>query len=828
MALSCDAARARMSNAPVDEATRLRLLADYGVMDTGPDQTLDEIVALASTICETPVALISLVDDTRQWFKAKVGTETAQTPRDVAFCAHAIAQHDDELFTVRDARLDPRFSENPLVKGAPNVVFYAGAPLVVEQGAKLGTLCVIDVKPRELTKVQRQALEVLSKLVVKHLQHRRDQAEEGASGRQLHAVLTSIADAVVATDVRGRVTFMNPVAERLVKQTSAEAIGKPLSELLEIRSDETHETTINPADRVLREGTPIGSSNHTLIVKKDGRAIPVDDSAAPIRNARGDLTGAVLVFHDISELRKLDADRTRMEAELTRSFNLALDLLATTQDGYFTKVNPAIERTLGRSAEEIMAMPILDFVHPDDVRRTLEQRAAVAHGGEVKAFEARYRHEDGSYRWISWNATSTGGIAYATGRDVTDERAVVAERARLFEEQHAARESAEKATHAMDQFLATVSHELRTPLSAILGWTRLLRGDQIADDQRPKALATIERNAVAQAQLINDLLDVSRIISGKMRLDLVPVELVGVIEAALDVMRPAADAKGVSLHAIIDPSASHVTGDSSRLQQVVWNLLANAVKFTPKGGRVTLRLVRVESFVEIIVTDNGVGIAVDFLPHVFDRFRQADGATTRAHGGLGLGLAIAKNIVELHGGALDVESEGVGRGATFVVRLPMSSVQPERARRIVEDHPKVEARPLPFECPPEVVGLHILVVDDEDDAREMLIELLKLCGAVVTSASSASKALAALDQDAFAIVVSDLGMPEEDGYSLIKKIRTSSKTAKLPVIALTAYARAEDRTRALRAGFNTHVAKPIEPSELLAVIASLVERTSDY
>jgi PAS domain S-box-containing protein len=817
-----------MSKKPTDEAARLRLLADYGVMDTGPDETLDEIVALASTICETPVALVSLVDDTRQWFKAKVGTDAQQTPRDIAFCAHAIAENGDDIFTVPDARKDPRFAENPLVKGEPNVVFYAGAPLVVEDGAKLGTLCVIDQQPRELTKVQTRALEILSKLVVKHLQHRRHVAEEGASALQLQAVLASIADAVMSTDVRGRVTFMNPVAERLTKTKSEDAIGKPLSDLIEIRSSNDDGSTLNPAERALTEGRSIGVSNHILLVKKDATQIPVDDSAAPIRNLNGDLTGAVVVFHDITQMRALDAERTRLESELARSFDLALDLLATTENGYFTKVNPALERVLGRPAEEILAMPILDLVHPDDIQRSLDQRAAVLAGGQVRSFEARYRRKDGTYRWISWNATSAGGVAYANGRDVTDERAIIADRARLFEEQHAARESAEKAAQAMDQFLATVSHELRTPLSAILGWTRLLRGDQIAEDQRPKALATIERNAVAQAQLINDLLDISRIISGKMRLDLVPVELVGVIEAALDVVRPAADAKGVSLHAMIDPSASHVTGDSSRLQQVVWNLLANAVKFTPKGGRVQLRLVCVESFVEIIVADNGAGIAPDFLPHVFDRFRQADGASTRAHGGLGLGLAITKNIVELHGGSVRVESEGVGRGASFVVALPISSVQPEKAGRAVLDHPKVEGRPLPFDCPPEIVGLHILVVDDEDDAREMLVELLRQCGAVVASASSVAKATAALDLDAPAIVVSDLGMPEEDGYSLIKKIRKSPKTNKIPVIALTAYARAEDRTRALRAGFNTHVAKPIEPTELLAVIASLVERTSDY
>ncbi|MEO8876460.1 MAG: ATP-binding protein [Polyangiaceae bacterium] len=699
-----------MSQAPFDEAARLRLLDDYGVMDTAPDPVLDEIVALASAICETPIALVSLVDDTRQWFKARVGLEAQQTPRDVAFCAHVIVADDDGVFAVPDARTDPRFSENPLVKGDPNVVFYAGAPLTVEGGAKLGTLCVIDTKPHQLTAVQEQALTTLSKLVVKHLQYRRELAEGLASEARLAAVLTSIGDAVVATDREGQVTFLNPVAERLMGWSSAEATGKNIHDTLNLIQEQTRETARNPLDRALAEGRMIGIANHTLLVRRDGTEIPIDDNAAPVRNVNGLVTGAVLVF-----------------------------------------------------------------------------------------------------------------------RDITEERTIMTERAKLFDEQRVARENAEKATHAMDQFLATVSHELRTPLNAILGWTRLLQSEQIQETQRAKALATIERNAVAQAQLINDLLDVSRIISGKMRLDLVPVELVSVVEAALDVVRPAAAAKDVALRALIDPGASHVTGDSARLQQVTWNLLSNAVKFTPKGGHVEVQLVRVESFIELAVTDNGAGIAADFLPHVFERFRQADGASTRSNSGLGLGLAITKNIVELHGGTIRVESAGLGKGASFIVRLPMSSVRAEDARRRVADHPKVEGE-LPFDCPPEIVGLKILVVDDEEDAREMLVTMLRQCHALVESAGSVAEAMITFERELFAVIISDLGMPSEDGYSLIKRVRTSAapKASRTPVVALTAYARAEDRTRALRAGFNSHVAKPIEPSELLAVIASLVERTSDY
>ena len=660
-----------MAPRTIDEAARLRLLRDYGVMDTAPDPTLDDIVALASAICEAPIALVSLVDDTRQWFKAKKGIEAQETPREVAFCAHVIVADDEGVFAVPDARVDPRFRDNPLVKGDPNVVFYAGAPLSVEGGNRLGTLCVIDRKPRTLTTVQTQALDTLSKLVVSHLQRRRDEAERVAADAQHYALLTSIGDAVVSTDGEGRITFSNPVADALAGWTTGEAHGVPIGDALRLVDAKTRESRENPALLALRDGVMVALGEPAILVRRDGSEIVIDDGASPVRNANGDITGAVLVFRDITQVKRLEAERRRLEGELDRAVTLSLDLIASTRAGRFIRVNPAFETVLGWTEAEILAIPIADLVHPEDAERTLQKRLAAARGEVLEGFESRYRHKDGSYRWLSWNAIAENETTYVMGRDVTMAKAMVTERALLLDEQRAAREVAERAALAMDQFLATVSHELRTPLNAILGWTRLLKGGRLPEAERPKAMAAIERNSVAQAQLIEDLLDVSRIIAGKMRLEFAPVVVADVVEAALDVVLPSADAKGVRLEASPGPRGMEIIGDASRLQQVIWNLLTNAIKFTPKGGTVELRVTRRASTVEISVKDDGAGIALDFLPHVFERFRQADGASTRSHQGLGLGLSIVKNITELHGGSVRAESLGIGLGATFVVRLPV-------------------------------------------------------------------------------------------------------------------------------------------------------------
>lgn len=391
------------------------------------------------------------------------------------------------------------------------------------------------------------------------------------------------------------------------------------------------------------------------------------------------------------------------------------------------------------------------------------------------------------------------------------------------------RAEAEGANRAKDEFLSILSHELRTPLNAILGWSAMLRQRTLSEDKVLRALETIERNAKSQAQLIEDILDISRIITGKLRLQVRPVNLVPVIESAIESVRLAAEAKSIRLQSRIDSQAGLLLGDANRLQQVLWNLLSNALKFTPKDGRVEIRLERVNSHAEITVSDTGLGISSDFLPFVFDRFRQHDSSTTRSYGGLGLGLAIVRQLVELHGGTVTVVSPGIGQGTTFTVTLPAMIIpqvpsDPEPLNSIVEAKPRVEASP-------SLEGLQILVVDDEADALELLNTILQNNGADVIAVASVKQALTiietATDRSPH-VLVSDIGMPDEDGYSLIRKLRQleAQRGGKLPAIALTAYAGSDDRRQALLAGFQMHLTKPVDAAELVAVVASLTGRTS--
>jgi PAS domain S-box-containing protein len=430
-------------------------------------------------------------------------------------------------------------------------------------------------------------------------------------------------------------------------------------------------------------------------------------------------------------------------------------------------------------------------------------------------------------RWLNckvFPAADDGVTVYL--RDVTERKRAEEERARLLESERAARRQAEEASRLKDEFLATVSHELRTPLNSISGWAGLLRGGAVSGEQTERALETIERSARSQNQLINDLLDVSRIITGKMRLDVGPVRLGSVIEAAVESVRPSAEAKEIRLGALLDPAAGMISGDAERLQQVVWNLLSNAIKFTQKGGRVQVRLERVDSHVEITVADNGQGIKPEFLPHVFDRFRQEEGGTGRQHGGLGLGLAIVRHLVELHGGTVRVDSAGLNQGAIFTVALPIIPI------RMAEPNGKREAgydRAAALEKLPSIGGARVLLVDDDADGRELVEAMLAQGGAETRTAGSVAEALAMLDEWRPDALISDIGMPGEDGYVLIEKLRALERErggGRLMAIALTAYARFEDRLRALSAGYQSHVTKPVDTAELLTVVASLLNRTN--
>ena len=492
-----------------------------------------------------------------------------------------------------------------------------------------------------------------------------------------------------------------------------------------------------------------------------------------------------------------------------------------------TSWNPAAARIFGYTADEMIGQSIMRIIPPELADEEHEIVSQIRRGERIDHFETTRRRKDGAVIDVSLTISPIrdggGAIIGASNitRDITEKKILERRTAEALEETRKARRQAEVASRMKDEFLATISHELRTPLTAIMGWVRMLRSGLLSQDRVEQALEVIDRNVRSQAQLIEDLLDISRITMGKLRLDVRPVQPATVINAAVDALRFAAEARNIRIQTVLDSHAGPVAGDFERLQQVVWNLLSNAIKFTPKNGRVQMVLERVNSHIEIRISDNGRGIKPDFLPFIFERFSQAETGTTRLQGGLGMGLAISKAIVELHGGNITAFSEGEGKGSTFTVSIPVLPVnkQPTSIERV---HPRAWTE-ISLECPPEISGLKVLVVDDDADTCELIRFVLEQCGGVVTTVADAESAMEAFHATRPAIMISDIGLPEVDGYELLRRIREDERQTgrKTPAVALTAFARIEDRVKALAAGYQMHVAKPVEPGELLTIVASL-------
>jgi PAS domain S-box-containing protein len=516
------------------------------------------------------------------------------------------------------------------------------------------------------------------------------------------------------------------------------------------------------------------------------------------------------------------------EEEFRRIFETANEgIWLLDVSGRTTRVNAKMAAMLAYSEAEMSGLALVDLLE-DGARDEARANLADPSPGFFEGHDFLFRRRDGSELWADLSVTPIvnaagerqGTLAMVT--DITQRKQAEAERERLLEREQIARRDAEVANRLKDEFLATVSHELRAPLNAILGWVRLLRSNRLDETAAAGALETIERSAQNQNRLIEDLLDVSRIIAGKLRLDIRMIDLNVALKAALETIRPAAEAKEITLDPHFDPQAPLISGDSNRLQQVIWNLLSNAVKFTHQGGHISVTLAHTESKVEVTVVDNGQGIRPEFLPYVFDRFRQADSSSRRKHGGLGLGLAIVRHLVELHGGTVYVFSDGEGTGATFRVELPV----PAPTIASTPASPQSPAARPPSNTEKVLDGLRVLVVDDHDDARKLVAQILKSHGATVAPASTAAEAYDQFVRQRPDILVSDIGMPEEDGYSLISRIREleAGRGTTTPAIALTAYAQTSDRLRALGAGFQNHLTKPVEPLELVTAIASLTGR----
>lgn len=642
----------------------------------------------------------------------------------------------------------------------------------------------------------------------------------------LASIVSSADDAIVTKDLHGVITSWNQGAEKLFGYTAEEMIGQPVLKLIPPGHRDEEPKILER----IRRGERI-EHYESIRVRKDGRTVEVSLSISPVRNRMGQVIGASKIARDISERKRWQT------AELAQSFLGSLiefaddAIISKNLDGIITSWNPAAEKLFGYAAKEMIGKPFLMLIPTDHANEEDEILQRIRRGERILHYETKRMRKDGSLIDVSLTVSpikdSLGQIIGASkiARDITEiKRSQSREREILRHSQEAARlavearAQAEQANSLKDEFLATISHELRTPITSILGWTRLLTTGQLTPERQQKALTTIDRNARSQAQLIEDLLDVSRIVSGKLRVDFKKIDLPAVIAAAVEALRPAAEAKGIRVDSVFRSGAGPILGDAERLQQVVWNLLSNAIKFTPPSGTVRIELQRVESQVELRIADSGIGIDPAFVSHVFERFSQADSSIKRRRGGIGMGLAIVKSLVELHGGVVSVFSEGEGKGTVFTVKLPISALREDSIRRQPAEKPALQAELRRRE---DLVGLKILIVDDEPDTCEMLRFVFNECGAIVETAETADAALDLFDQWHPDILISDIGMPDVDGYELIRLIR-NDRNSQIPAVALTAMARIEDRLKALTAGYQMHVPKPVEPVELITIVSSLV------
>jgi PAS domain S-box-containing protein len=647
--------------------------------------------------------------------------------------------------------------------------------------------------------------------------------------------LEGAADGVVSTDEQGRITSWN---RKFLNIWGLPEEPASLRDIQKIRGLIAQQ--LKDSGRYLTRIAEIEASKEKsfdLLELVDGRLV---ERYSEVISGGGKHAGRVWSFRIVAEHQPSDLVARSLAAIVDNSEDA---IIGKDLHSIITSWNKAAERIFGYSAEEMIGTSIMRLIPPERRAEEDEILSRIKRGQRYDHFDTIRMTKDGRQLHVSLTISpikdANGYVVGASkiARDITERKqaekaleearkatdAANAERQRLLESERAARSEAERANRIKDEFLATLSHELRTPLNAVLGWATTLRVGSPRNQDFVQGLEAIERNARVQAQIIDDLLDMSRIISGKVRLEVQRLNLPTIVTEAIETVRSTASAKGVGLETVIDPLNAPFYGDPNRLQQVFWNLLNNAIKFTPKGGRIQVLSERLDSNVEISIIDTGEGISPEFLPYIFNRFEQADASTTRRHGGLGLGLAIVKHLVELHGGTVRAKSGGAGKGATFIVSLPLAVVQPLPVES-EDERPQSKPWHLPLLPETSLKDVNVLVIDDESDSCNLLKLLLKSAGASVYLAQSADKGMEQLITKPVDVLICDIGMPGVDGYTLIRRVRTLDDPQKSEVaaVALTAYARLEDRTEAIRAGFQNHLPKPVEPAELLAVIHSLV------
>jgi len=659
-----------------------------------------------------------------------------------------------------------------------------------------------------------------------------------ASEERFRLLVEGVTDyAIFMLDPKGYVLTWNSGATRIKGYQPSEIIGQHFSKFYPPEALNRH----LPELELEVAGNEGRFEDEGWRLRKDGSKFWANVVITALRDNSGTLRGFAKVTRDLTQRREHEESLRQSEERFRLLVEGVSDyaIFMLDANGYVMTWNAGAERIKGYRASDIIGKHFSTF-YPREVAEAGWPEHELQVATETGRFiEEGWRiRKDGSKFWANVMITCLRdedgrlrGFAKLT-RDLSERKRAEAleaegqQRQEMLEAERSARMEAQRSARVKDEFLSTLSHELRTPLTAILGWTQILRRQgtpKVEDFQR--AMEVIERNTRAQAQLIDDLLDLSRIMSGRIRLDVQQIALIDIVRGAIESAEPTAQAKGVRLESILDPRGGTVSGDPARLQQILWNLLSNAIKFTPKEGKVQVLLQRINSHIEVSISDTGIGIPAAFLPHVFERFSQKDSSTTRSYGGLGLGLAIAKQLAELHGGTLRASSPGEGKGSTFSVSLPLTLLDTEAgdsAKRVHPTHPVAEDP----DVLPNLSGVLVLVVDDEPDARDLVERVLREQGATIAVASSGAEALRVMETLVPDVLISDIGMPEMDGYQLMRRIRAGeARGQRLPSLALTAFARAEDRKKALLAGYQAHMSKPVDLGELAIVVAGLVGRT---
>lgn len=631
-----------------------------------------------------------------------------------------------------------------------------------------------------------------------------------------------------AFDRECKLIAWNRAMQRISGLSSDEVMGKRVVDFFPFLREPGSDACFSAA----LEGKELVSQNHPYGPSETGI---FESHYSPLYDEHNQIAGGIAVITDITARKQ--AEEAAHTAYRQLSFHVESSPLAVVEwdsDFRVSRWSQSAERLFGWKAEEVIGKHVNEwrFVFADDVDAVALVTNRQREGVEVQGIQRNRNYtREGSVLYCEWyNSVLRDDreklvSVLSLVLDVTARQSAEEERAASLLRERDARRHAEEADRLKDEFLATLSHELRTPLTSILGWASMIRNGEVEGSNAARAIETIERNARSQARLIDDLLDVSRIITGNLRLDMHPLNLAPIVEAALDALRPTADVKGIRLQTRFVPEECLVKGDPNRLRQVIWNLLSNAIKFTQRGGSVNIELNCIESTARLKVSDTGDGISAEFLPYVFDRFRQAEGSISRKQGGLGLGLAVARHLVELHGGTITAESEGIGKGSVFSVDLPLGQERRDPARA-EERRREGERRRSRSGGVVRLDGVHVLLVEDDDDSRKLLGTMLKRYGARVTSTKSAEEALRVFEDELPDVMISDIGMPDQDGYELVRKLRAlpAEKGGAVPAIALTGYASRKDRERALNSGYQQHMAKPIEQADLIKSIAALIGR----